>query len=98
MGPLAILAAVVISCVVIAGIIYMVLKVEAKITRRNIKKLVKNNDRLNEANRVVCKSKEGNVVKLDVLRGNSGEKFAELTVTGTSAAHTVRPGVELKIS
>lgn len=98
MEALAILAAVVISCVVIAGIIYLVMKVDAKLTRRNIRKLVKNNDRLNEANRVVCKSKEGNVVKLDVLRGNSGERFAELTVTGTSAAHTVRPGIEMKIS
>lgn len=97
MEALAILAAVVISCIVIAGIIYLVLKVEAKLTKRNIKKLIKNNDRLNEANRVVCKSREGNTVKLDVLRGDR-EKFAELTVTGTSAARNVRPDMELKIS
>ena len=96
MEVLAVLAAVVISCVVIAGIIYIAVKMEHKITRRNIKKLVKNHDRLNEANRVICRSKEGNVVKLDVLKGDR-EKFAELTVTGSSAAHTVRPGTELRV-
>ena len=96
MEVLAVLAAVVISCVVIAGIIYIAIKMDAKITRRSIKKLVKNQDRINEANRVICRSKEGSVVKLDVLRGDR-EKFAELTVTGGSAAHTVREGSEIRI-
>ena len=96
MEVLAVLAAVVISCVVIAGILYIAFKIERKVTRRNIKKLTRNHERLNEANRVICRSKEGNVVKLDVLRGDR-EKFAELTVTGTSAAHTVRPGMEMRV-
>lgn len=96
MEVLALLAAVVISCVIIAGIIYIAIKMERKITRRNIKKLVRNHDRLNEANRVVCRSKEGNVVKLDVLRCDR-EKFAELTVTGSSSAFTVREGTEMKV-
>ena len=96
MEVLAILAAVVISCVVIAGIIYMTVKMERKITRRNIRKLTRNHERLNEANRVICRSREGNVVKLDVLRGDR-EKFAELTVTGTAAAHNVKPGLEMRV-
>ena len=96
MEVLAVLAAVVISCVVIAGILYIAFKIEQKVTRRNIKKLTRNHERLNEANRVICRSKEGSVVKLDVLRGKD-EKFAELTVTGSSAAHTVRPGMEMRV-
>ena len=96
MEVLALLAAVVVSCVVIAGIIYITMKIERKITRRNIKKLVKNNDRLSEANKVICRSREGNVVKLDVLRGED-EKFGELTVTGTASAFNVRPGKQIVI-
>ena len=96
MEVLALLAAVVVSCVIIAGIIYISIKIERKITRRNIKKLVRNNDRLSEASRVVCRSREGNVVKLDVLRGED-EKFGELTLTGTSSAFNVRPGKQIVI-
>ena len=89
MGLFTALAITIVSLVILAGIIYLSLQISNKITGARLKKLIRNEKRLDGAVKAIVHSKEGKTVKADILNA-SGEKFAELTVTGKSTAFTLR--------
>lgn len=96
---LAAMTFVVVTYIIILGIIHMVVSIDRRITRRRIKKFVRQNEHLHDATRAVCRSIDGNAINLDVLRVRDGseQKFCELTVTGDSSAKNIKPGTVITI-
>ena len=94
---LAAAAFIVVTVAVILGIIYMSIETQKKIKARTLKKIIKNEKRLDGAALGKVHSKDRKSVKGDVLKAGEDSRFAELTVTGKSTAFLLRNGQTIKV-